>query len=391
MTNVQTVDTPQALEALCERLASSPRIGIDTEFHNERSYTARLMVVQIAFEDGFAIVDPLALPDLAPLVAALSKPTVVGHALGSDLKIFAERFSIVPPDVFDCQVAAAFLGYGLSISLADLVRDLQGVRLKKLHTVSDWSKRPLSAGQLEYLIEDVAHLLDMHTALTRRLQEKKRYEWAREECRQLADPNRYRVDARKLYARIPGANRLNRRELAVLSELARLRDGLARERDVPLKYIMPDDVLAGLATLRPHRLDELAQLRRFDAGGRRALGQAILDAVKTAEALPEADLPPRVNRPLGNSRETLVSLMSVVVGEIARENEIPASLLAPRASLERVARDVPANRDAFAETLALTSWRMHLVGERLWQMLSGEAAMRIEGYADGDPRILLQS
>ncbi len=391
MTDVQTVDTPQALEALCARLTSSSRVGIDTEFHNERSYTARLMVVQIAFEDGFAIVDPLALPDLGPLVQALSKTTVVGHALGSDLKIFAERFGIVPPGVFDCQVAAAFLGYGLSISLADLVRDLQGVRLKKLHTVSDWSKRPLSAGQLEYLIEDVAHLLEMHTELSRRLQEKNRYEWVREECLQLADPARYRVDERKLYARIPGANRLNRRELAVLSELARLRDRLARERDVPLKYVMPDDVLAGLATLRPHRLEELAQLRRFDAGGRRALGQAILDAVKTAEALPEDELPPRVNRPLGNARETLVSLMSVVVGEIARENEIPASLLAPRASLERVARDVPADRDAFAGALALSSWRMHLVGERLWQLLSGEAAMRIEGYADGDPRILLQS
>lgn len=391
MSQVETVETAAQLNALCERLAQAPHIGIDTEFHNERSYTARLMVVQIAFDDGFAIVDPLALPDLTPLAQALVKTTVVGHALGSDLKIFAERFGIVPPNVFDCQVAAAFLGYGLSISLADLVRDLQGVRLKKLHTVSDWSKRPLSAGQREYLIEDVAHLLDMHATLSQRLREKGRYEWAIEECRLLADPARYQIDERKLYARIPGANRLNRRELAVLSELARLRDRLARERDVPLKYVMPDDVLAGLATLRPHKLEDLAQLRRLDAGGRRALGEAILEAVRAGEAVPEADLPPRINRPLGNARETLVSLMSVVVGEIARENEIPASLLAPRASLERVARDVPADRDGFAQTLALSSWRMHLVGERLWRLLSGEAAMRIEGYADGDPRILLQS
>jgi len=391
VTNAQTIDTPAGLDALCQRLANSARVGLDTEFHNERSYTARLMVVQIAFEDGFAIVDPLALPDLSPLLQALAKTTVVGHALGSDLKIFAERFGCVPPNVFDCQIAAAFLGYGLSISLADLVRDLQGVRLKKLHTVSDWSKRPLSAGQLEYLIEDVAHLLDMQTALAERLRQKNRYEWALEECRQLADLSRYQTDERKLYARIPGANRLNRRELAVLSELARLRDRLARERDVPLKYVMPDDVLAGLATLRPHRLEDLAQLRRFDAGGRRALGPAILDAVKAAEALPESELPPRVNRPLGNARETLVALMNVAVGEIARENEVPASLLAPRSSLERVARDVPADRDAFAKSLGLSSWRMHLVGERLWKLLSGEAAMRIEGYADGDPRILLQS
>jgi ribonuclease D len=266
------------------------------------------------------------------------------------------------------------------------------VRLKKLHTVSDWSTRPLSSGQLEYLIDDVAHLLDMHDRLTRRLKEKNRYEWAMEECRQLADLDRYRVDERRLYTRIPGANRMNRRELGVLSELALLRDRLARERDVPLKYIMPDDVMAGLATLRPHRLEDLAQLRRFDSGGnRRALGPAILDAVKRAEALPEADLPPRISRQMGNARETLVSLMSVLVGEVARENEIPPSLLVPRASLERVAREVPADRESFGRALDLSPWRMQLVGERLWRLLSGEGALRIEGYAGGDPRILLSS
>jgi hypothetical protein len=34
---------------------------------------------------------------------------------------------------------------------------------------------------------------------------------------------------------------------------------------------------------------------------------------------------------------------------------------------------------------------MQLVGERLWRLLSGEGALRIEGYAGGDPRILLSS
>jgi len=52
---------------------------------------------------------------------------------------------------------------------------------------------------------------------------------------------------------------------------------------------------------------------------------------------------------------------------------------------------VPAEREAFSRALDLTPWRMNLVGERLWELLSGGAALRIEGYADGDPRILLQS
>jgi ribonuclease D len=388
---VDMVTDARALQALCERIRTSGRIGIDTEFHNERTYTARLMVIQVAFEDGCAIVDPLALEDLTPLADALAHTTVVGHALTSDLKIFADRFNRVPENVFDCQIAASFLGYGMAISLADLVRDLCGVRLKKSQTVSDWSARPLSERQLEYLVDDVAHLLDMHDMLTERLQKKGRYEWAVEECRCLTEIERYQIDQRRMYGRIPGASRMSRRELGILSEIVRLRDRVARERDLPVKYVLADDVVAGIATLRPHRVEDLAQLRRLDAGNRRALGQQILEAVKRGEAIPDEHLPAKFSRPLGNARETLVSLMSVVVGEIARENDRPASLLAPRAALERLAREVPAGREDFERVLELSPWRLQLLGERLWRLLSGESAMRIKGYASGDPRIILES
>lgn len=389
--SVQMITSAQALGQLCERIRASERVGIDTEFHNERTYTARLMVIQLAFEDGCAIVDPLAIADLSPLAEALSETVVIGHALTSDLKIFADRFDRVPQEVFDCQAAAAFLGYGMAISLADLVRDLCGVRLKKSQTVSDWSARPFSEKQLEYLVDDVAHLLDMHDTLSERLRVKGRYEWALEECRQLTDIARYQSDERRMYSRIPGANRMNRRELGILSEVVKLRDRIARDRDLPLKYIMPDDVIGGIATLRPHRVEDLAQLRRLDPGTRRSLGNLIVEAVKRGEEIPEDQLPPKFARPLGNARETLVSLMSVVVGEIARENELPASLLVPRASLERLAREVPAGLDDFETVLDLSAWRMQLVGERLWRLLSGTSAMRIEGYATGDPRIILES
>ena len=391
MTATQMITTPAQLEELCERVRADERVGIDTEFHNERSYTARLMVIQLAFEDGCAIVDPLALGDLAPLARALCETTVVGHALTSDLKIFADKWDTVPPDVFDCQVAAAFLGYGMSISLADLVRDLCGVRLKKSQTVSDWSSRPFTEKQLEYLVDDVAHLLDMHEKLAERLREKGRYEWAIEECRLLSEAERYRSEERRMYARIPGANRMNRRELGVLSEVVKLRDRIARDRDLPVKYIMPDDVVGGLAAVRPRSLEDLNQLRRLDPGTRRSLGPLILEAVKRGEQLDEADLPAKFSRPLGNARETLVALMSVVVGEIAQENELPPSLLAPRATLERVAREVPASREDFERVLGLSHWRTALVAEPLWRLLSGDSSLRIEGYATGDPRISLKS
>jgi ribonuclease D len=383
------IEDASRLSALCERVAQSAHVALDTEFHTERTYAPRLMVVQLAFDEGAVIVDPLAVPDLRPLLDALAQTVVVGHALSSDLKIFADRFDRVPGNVFDSQVAAAFLGYGMQISLADLVRELEGVRLAKSQTVSDWSTRPLSHKQLDYLVDDVAHLLPMHRKLTARLEAAGRLEWALEECAALGDIERFRSDERRAYLRMPGAMRMNRRELGVLSELVKLRDEQARARDLPPKYIIPDDVVAGLATLRPKRVEDLEQLRRLDAGARRTLGPGIVAAIARAEALPEDALPERPARPLGPSRDTLAALMGVVAGEIARENELPQSLLVPRAALDRVAREIPSTRAEFERALELSHWRLTLVGDPLWRLLSGEVHVAIEGYAQRDPKIRL--
>ncbi len=381
-------DAP-SLDLLCVRVRAAERVAIDTEFHAERSYAPRLMVVQLAFDDGAAIVDPLALRDLCPLLEALAETTVVGHALASDLKIFADRFGTVPAHVFDTQIAAAFLGYGMQISLADLVRDLQHVRLAKSQTVSDWSSRPFSERQLEYLVDDVAHLLPMYDALRTRLESQGRYEWALEECAELGDMARYRVDERRAYLKIPGAMRMNRRELGILSEVVKLRDRIARERDLPPKYVLPDDVVGGLAALRPKQFEDLSQLRRLDGGTRRQLGDAILDAVARGEALDENALPEKPKRPLGAARDTLVALLGVAAGEIARNADLPTNLLVPRAALERVARELPRDLESFDAALALQPWRLELVSKPLWRLLSGQAGLVIEGYADGDPKIRL--
>ncbi|MGA8097475.1 MAG: HRDC domain-containing protein, partial [Candidatus Cybelea sp.] len=307
VTSPAIVADSAAFDRLCVRVADADRIGLDTEFHAERTYSPRLMVVQLAFDDGAAIVDALALPDLRPLALAFTRTTIVGHALSADLKIFADRYQLVPPRVFDTQIAAAFLGYGMQISLADLVRGVRGVRLAKSQTVSDWSARPFSDRQIEYLVGDVAHLLPLYDELRPRLEERGRYEWVYEECAELGDIERYRMDERRAFLRIPGAMRMSRRELGILNEVVKLRDRVARERDLPLRYVLPDDVVAGLATLRPAHLEDLGQLRRLDGAMKRQLGPAILQAVARGEALDEADLPQRPSRPAAPARDALVS------------------------------------------------------------------------------------
>ncbi|HZV76199.1 MAG TPA: HRDC domain-containing protein [Candidatus Babeliales bacterium] len=389
MTQPWIVADEDEFERLCARVAQADRIGLDTEFHAERTYSPRLMVVQLAFDDGAAIVDALALANLRPLALALTHTTVVGHALSADLKIFANRFDVVPPRVFDTQIAAAFLGYGMQVSLADLVRSVCDVRLAKSQTVSDWSARPFSERQIEYLVGDVAHLLALYDALRSRLEERGRYEWLYEECAELGDIERYRSDERRAYLRIPGATRMSRRELGILNELVKLRDRVARERDLPLRYVIPDDVVGGLALLKPAQLEELAQLRRLDGGMKRQLGPAILQAVALGQALDEADLPERPSRATGPARDALVSLLSAAIAQIARDAALPASLLVSRPVLERLAREIPQDRASFDRALDLQPWRLALVAEPLWRLLSGDAALRVEGYALGDPKVRL--
>ncbi len=389
MNAVVLVDTPAALLKLIDRVTSAPRVGIDTEFHNERSYTAQLMVVQLAFEDGVAIVDPLALRDLQPLFDALAHTAVVGHALSSDLRIIAEDYGRLPQAAFDTQVAAAFCGYGLTISLLDLVRELAGVTLRKSQTVSDWSTRPLSAKQIDYLVDDVRYLFSLADRLGALLVERGRDGWALEEMRSLVDVRTYRGDQRRLYLRISGNARMNRRELGILNELAGLRDRLARERNIPLKFVMPDDVLAGLVSLRPKTTEELTQLRRLESGIKKHYGTLIIEAIARGEALPEGDLPPRAPRPLGLQREALVATMAVLVNAIAAENELPTALLLPRSALERIARETPESASEIDAVLGLTPWRRGLIVEPLWQLLTGERVVRVNGYANGNPHTTL--
>jgi len=385
--NVELIEDPAALAAFCAHIATVDRVALDTEFHNEKSYAARLMVVQLVAGERVAIVDPLRVRDLEPLAEALASKTIVGHALQSDLKILADRFDRLPGAAFDTQLAAAFCGYGMSISLADLVADLVGIRLRKSQTVSDWSSRPLTSAQIEYLVDDVKHLIPMADALGARLEKAGRLAWFEDEARALVDIARYRPDPERLYLRVPGAMRMNRRELGILREVATVRDALARERDVPLKYIIPDDVMAGIVSLRPASRDDLAQLRRLDAGARKAFGDRIVEAVARGVALPDDALPKKPSRPPGAEREAIVATLAVLASAIAAENELPPGLLVTRAALERIARELPKSATEVARVLDASAWRAGLVAAPLFALLAGDVALTIVDAERGSPRI----
>jgi ribonuclease D len=58
--NYEWIADDQALDELLDRLQSHDRVALDTEFHREKTYFPRLALIQLAWLDGLAIVDPLA-------------------------------------------------------------------------------------------------------------------------------------------------------------------------------------------------------------------------------------------------------------------------------------------------------------------------------------------
>lgn len=135
------VDTREALTELLDVLVSEPRIALDTEFHRERTYFPRLALVQVAWSDGVAIIDPLAV-DIAPITRIFGDGNlIVLHAAQQDMDVLTHAVGSVPNRMFDTQIAAGFLGFSTP-SLASLVNAELKISLPKGDRLTDWLRRP---------------------------------------------------------------------------------------------------------------------------------------------------------------------------------------------------------------------------------------------------------
>ena len=211
---------------------------LDTEFHRERTYFPQLALVQLAWRGGIALVDPLAI-DISPLARVLQGPGLaVVHAAEQDLEVLEHACGTVPARLFDTQVAAGFLGQ-VSPSLVNLVERVLGVRLLKGDQLTDWTRRPLSAGQLAYAAGDVAYLLELRERIGERLEEKGRMQWANEEFAILLSRDRSSTEPEQAWWRLPRSRQL-RGPRGVAQCVAAWRERRAQRMDLPVRFVLPD-------------------------------------------------------------------------------------------------------------------------------------------------------
>lgn len=364
------VDDDIGFAGLLEQLATADVYGLDTEFHRERTYHARLALLQLSWRGGVAVVDPLAV-DVAGLAEVLRGPGVcVMHAASQDLEILDRVCGTVPQRLFDTQVAAGFLGYS-SVGLGGLVLGELGVKLPKADRLTDWLARPLGEDAVAYAAADVAHLHELYDVLTAKLDARGRRQWAEDEC----EVNRTRAAAApnpdRAWWKIKEARSLRGRAAAVAQTMAAWRERRAAELDRPVRFLLADLAMVSMAQRPPTTEDDLKRVRGLDDGKRRgSAAKELLGVVAEGLALDldAVQVPPTEG--VDRSRRAVASLVSAWAAQRAKELDIDAAILATRADIEMFLMDGGGR--------LANGWRNDVVGWPIRALADGSASLAVD-------------
>jgi ribonuclease D len=384
-TAVPTLASPGEIAEIAELARDSGRFGIDTEFMSEGRYRPLLCLAQVVVDSQIVLIDTLRDDvDVAPLAELLADPSVevVLHAGRQDVAILRRAWQTEVRNLFDTQIAAGFAGASAQAGYGNLLGQVLGRRVGKTASYTRWDARPLTAEQLRYAAEDVAHLLELADELHRRLHGSGRLEWAREECRRLESATEER-DPDAVWERLPRVSQLDPRARAVARRLAGWRERTASREDRPVGSVLADPALVEAAKRHPSSAEGLAHIRGIHRSVIKRRGREILAAIE--QGLNDPPIPREPGGPRSEPADTpLIVLAEALLRARALEAGMAYELIASRAELEAI---VGAARRGEPEpsVRTLSGWRERLVGADLRNLLAGRRAIAV----GPDRRLLL--
>jgi ribonuclease D len=362
------VDSTSVFADIVKELLACDRYAIDTEFHRERTYFPALALVQLGWGDGnIALIDPLAV-DLAPLKELFeSDVKAVFHAAQQDLDVLTHAVGSIPRQLFDTQVAGGFVGYGTP-SLASLVNSELKISLAKGDRLTDWLRRPLTDAQKRYAAIDVAYLIEIQDRLLVKLAETGRTEWVTAACEELRKKGQTPVRPEDAWLRLKDARGLNGKGRGVARAVSQWRERRAMELDVPVRQVLPDLAILGIAQRQPKNETELSQARGVDGRAQRgSTASEILAAVAEGLAGPVPEVPSGGDD-IERDLRPAVTLISAWVSQVAKSEGVDTAMLATRADLVALLSGDPTARLA-------SGWRAELLGDDIQALVSGNASL----------------
>lgn len=372
---MEYIQSQTELDVLGRRLASAALIAADTEAAGYHRYSDRVCLLQLSTRDATFVIDTLAVTHLDALRDLFSRQTteIVFHDADYDLRLLARDFDLHVGKLFDTKIAAQFVGER-SFGLGTLVEKYVGVKMEKKHQRADWAQRPLPADMLAYAAEDTQHLPALRDRLNQELVHLGRLKWAEEEFR-IAERTRWAAtEEQQAFLRMKGARDLKPRQLAVLRELHRWREGVAETRDVATFRVLSNEVLLEVARRMTVDLTGLQGITGLSPSVIERRGEDLLAAVRRAAAIAETDLPrfPRSPRRAAPDPlfETRADRLKTVRDEIADRLNLDRGFLMPRNQIEQIARINPQSVAELAAIDDIRQWQVDAMGEQLVNVLN---------------------
>ena len=374
------ITTEEELISLCKRLKECQMLAVDTEFVREKTYFHQLGLIQIAGDGVCAIVDPISIKNLNPLLALIKNPQMlkVFHAGRQDLEILYRLCGEAIRPVFDTQIAATMVGWGAQISFAKIVQKVTGKRIHKTETYTDWCRRPLSKNQIDYALDDVRYLVPVYEKLVKSLKKMNRLEWLDEEWRELENIEKYCLpNPRTQFTKIKNIGSLNPRNLAVLRELALWREEEAMRRDCLPKAIIRDEPLLEIARHLPQDLKNLTAFRGLNPKEASQSAEQIFKVIKIGLAVPEEQFPVLQESQGYATSAGVESLLAAYVQIRSEELQIEPNMLADRKLIHEFVKYYELKKE-LGELPLFQGWRKELIGKTLYSILDGQVGLVID-------------
>jgi ribonuclease D len=346
------------LEPLFTKLSEqSGVVAVDTEFLREKTYSARLCLVQLGIGDHQYCIDVIAIEDLSLLVALFADQAILKlfHAARQDMEVIYQTLDVLPKPIFDTQLASAFCGGDMQQGYGAMVLERTGVELAKTQSRTDWTRRPLTADQIEYAGDDVAHLEELYQQTNNLLKQNHRLDWYHQEIESYYELDKYIIDPALAYKRLSGGG-LTVKQQYILKAMAEWREATAQKKDIPRSWVMRDDKLYDLVTQQPKTEQAIKDLGVFGRKSAAYLAPVALEIINNVEISEE-----RLWRKLDPLTKQEKGVCSGLMKELHRISEtlgVAQALLGTRKELESLFRYRESER-------LLNGWRKQNVGDVL--------------------------
>jgi len=376
-----TITSPAQLASFCGELSRTDRIGFDTEFVSEDTFRPELCLIQVATIDRLAVIDPYQVGKLSQFWQTLAdgRHTTIVHAAREEVNFALHDGGRPPTNLFDTQLAAGFCSKEYPSSYGGLVNKFLNRTPAKGEQRTDWRRRPLTAAQLDYALEDVRYLLPLHDELQRQLVKYQRTEWFAEESETWLRELRESRDQPR-WRKVSGIGNLAGRSLAIVRELWMWRQMEAERRDVPPRRVLRDDLIVELAKRKSDQPDKIKAIRGMQQFGKRQVIEQLAACIRRGLEAPLDEFKHGRREAMPSQLNLLGQFLSPALSSICRSANVATSLAGTASDV----RDLIAYRLEFGTwgdqepPLLARGWRADLVGHLIEDLLAGRKSIRID-------------